>query len=185
MITTSTTEFAEKSATATEPADASATLNRLLADCGFAVVGSQTLPGRPGLFAPVPEGLHERVRARLQDGYSHGLYSHQALAIQQSLDGHDICLSTPTASGKSLVFMATAAHELLSDDFARVLVLYPAKALIQDQLAKWQAAFAGQDMSQLEQDEEREPGREAGPRRRRRRGGRGKRGHAAQHPKPQ
>src|SRR5207247_10963368 len=37
----------------------------------------------------------------------------------------------------SLVFMASAAHELLSDNFARVLVLYPAKALIQDQLTKW------------------------------------------------
>src|SRR5439155_11147800 len=49
----------------------------------------------------------------------------------------------------------------------------------QEQLARWQAAFAGQDLSQLEQDEEREPGHEAGPRRRRRRGGRGRRGHAA------
>ncbi len=33
--------------------------------------------------------------------------------------------------------MATAAHELLTDDDARILVLYPARALIQDQLARW------------------------------------------------
>lgn len=52
-----------------------------------------------------------------------------------------------------------------------------------EQLAKWQAVFAGQDLSQLEREEEREPGREGAPKRRRRRGGRGRHGHAPR-PKP-
>ncbi len=52
-----------------------------------------------------------------------------------------------------------------------------------DQLAKWQAAFAGQDLSQLERDDEREPPRD-GPKRRRRRGGRGRGGGRSSHPKP-
>jgi poly(A) polymerase len=47
-----------------------------------------------------------------------------------------------------------------------------------DQLAKWQAVFAGQDLSQLEREEERGPQREGAPKRRRRRGGRGRHGHA-------
>ena len=46
----------------------------------------------------------------------------------------------------------------------------------QEQLAKWQHVFAGQDMSQMEREER--PGH-VGPRRRRRRGGRGRR-----HPQP-
>jgi poly(A) polymerase len=45
-----------------------------------------------------------------------------------------------------------------------------------DQLARWQSIFAGQDLSQLPADDERgEKGRGEGPRRRRRRGGRGRR----------
>jgi DEAD/DEAH box helicase domain-containing protein len=142
MITPSSIEFAEspensKFIATPTAADSSAALQDILATCGFAVVGNQTLPGRPGTFVPTPAGLHERVRVCLQDDFPQGIYSHQAQAIQRSLDGDDVCISTATASGKSLAFMATAAHELLSDDFARVLVLYPAKALIQDQLTKW------------------------------------------------
>ena len=46
-----------------------------------------------------------------------------------------------------------------------------------EQLAKWQAIFAGQDLSQVEKDEERAPAaHREGPKRRRRRGGRGRRG---------
>ena len=132
-----TENFTAPTTLACEPADATAVLDRLLTECGFAAVGRQTLPGRAGKFVPVPEMLHPKVRACLQQTFPGGIYSHQAQAIQHSLDGDDVCLSTSTASGKSLVFMATAAHELLSSNLARVLVLYPAKALIQDQLAKW------------------------------------------------
>ena len=52
-----------------------------------------------------------------------------------------MCLATPTASGKSLVFMSVAAHCTLTDRFAKVLAIYPAKALIQDQLTKWEEAL--------------------------------------------
>lgn len=38
-----------------------------------------------------------------------------------------------------MVFMTLAAELTMRDRFARVLALYPAKALIQDQLPKWQA----------------------------------------------
>ena len=51
-----------------------------------------------------------------------------------------------------------------------------------DHLARWQAVFAGQDLSQLEHDEEERPAGPKqhgdGPKRRRRRGGRGRRGGA-------
>ncbi|OGA40581.1 MAG: hypothetical protein A3G24_19280, partial [Betaproteobacteria bacterium RIFCSPLOWO2_12_FULL_62_13] len=47
------------------------------------------------------------------------------------------CLATPTASGKSLVFMSVAANLIKRNANATILALYPAKALIQDQLNKW------------------------------------------------
>jgi len=119
---------------ATSPADV---LDRILAHCGFDTVTRRTLPGRKGAFVPVPQGLHQRVRAYLDNYFPRGIYSHQAQAIQHALAGDDVCLATSTSSGKSLIFMSTAMHELLRNNSARVLVLYPAKALIQDQLAKW------------------------------------------------
>ncbi|MGV3774110.1 MAG: DEAD/DEAH box helicase [Verrucomicrobiales bacterium] len=109
----------------------------ILGRSGFAVAGTQVLSGREATLAPVPALLHPEVRQALQADYPAGIYSHQALAIEQSLAGRDVCQATSTASGKSLPFMAVASHLLLSDPMARVLALYPAKALIQDQMAKW------------------------------------------------
>jgi DEAD/DEAH box helicase domain-containing protein len=96
-----------------------------------------TLEGRSATFKPVPSGLTPELRTALADRFSNGLYSHQSEALQAVLDGRDVCVATATASGKSLVFMTASVDALLRDRTARVLALYPAKALIQDQLEKW------------------------------------------------
>ena len=98
-----------------------------------------TVPGRDARFASVPDGLDVRLSSELKKRYPKGLYAHQASAISALLNGADVCLATPTASGKSLVFMTAAAHLMLHDAGAKVLAIYPAKALIQDQLAKWES----------------------------------------------
>jgi DEAD/DEAH box helicase domain-containing protein len=111
----------------------------VLRSSGLSLQETITLPGREAHHLPVPEGLHQKLDAELKRRYPEGLYSHQSNAIRMLLDGSDVCLATPTASGKSLVFMALAAELTLRGRFAKVLALYPAKALIQDQIAKWQA----------------------------------------------
>ncbi len=95
-----------------------------------------TLPGRAARYAAVPEKLHPEVRAYLDQEFGQ-LYAQQAGGLEAILNGHDICLATSAASGKSLVFMAAAVHRLLRHPNARCLVLYPAKALIMDQLKRW------------------------------------------------
>lgn len=97
------------------------------------------MPGRAAKQSPVPAALHDQLQSWLRSGHPDGLYSHQAAAIEACLGGAHVCLATATASGKSLVFMSIAADILLRDPNARVLALYPARALIQDQLAKWNA----------------------------------------------
>lgn len=67
------------------------------------------------------------------------LYTHQKLALESLKAGNDICISTSTASGKSLIFMAHALLRLLSHADERVLAIYPTKALAQDQLIKWRS----------------------------------------------
>lgn len=127
--------------------DGARILTGILEKSGFSVMGRQTLAGRSGNYSPVPVELHPEIRDLLENQHPQGLYSHQSKAIQSVLDGSDVCLSTSTASGKSLAFMAVSAHCLLSDNHARILVIYPSKALIQDQAAKWQKILEPMSMN--------------------------------------
>ena len=109
----------------------------LVRGAGLVATESVAISGSDARRSSPPEGLHERVSAVLLSSYPQGLYAHQAAALRHILDGEDVCLATPTASGKSLVFMTTAADLTTRNRSARALALYPAKALIQDQLMKW------------------------------------------------
>ena len=108
---------------------------------GYRILGQERLPGRPAKFLPIPLGLHANVRNLIAQSIPDGLYGHQAEAIDAGLEGSDICLATSTASGKSLVYNALASDTTLRDDHSRVIAFYPARALIQDQLEKWEAAL--------------------------------------------
>ncbi|MBI5016762.1 MAG: DEAD/DEAH box helicase [Deltaproteobacteria bacterium] len=116
-------------------------------DRGFEVVEQHVLPAREPTFSPIPETLHPALQEALAESFPQGLYSHQVDAISRAVAGDDVCVATSTASGKSLVFMATAANLLLNEPTMRVLALYPARALIQDQLDKWRAFAVGFGLS--------------------------------------
>lgn len=119
------------------PQSLSDAVTGIAAQCGFDVVDKTELPRREPRYLPVPARLDPPVRELLRSKHRAGLYSHQAEAIEAALDGDDVCLATSTASGKSLVFIAVAADLLRRQPDARVLALYPARALIQDQIEKW------------------------------------------------
>ena len=104
---------------------------------GIRITDQTELPPRTATFLQPPPELHADVRRYLDQRFPNGLYGHQSKAIAASLAGNDICLSTSTASGKSLVFMSAAADLLKRDGHARVVAFYPVRALIQDQLEKW------------------------------------------------
>lgn len=61
------------------------------------------------------------------------LYSHQAQAINNLYDGHDVIVSTSTSSGKSLIYQIPMLHELEKDANSRGMYIFPTKALAQDQ----------------------------------------------------
>ncbi len=61
------------------------------------------------------------------------LYSHQATAIDHALQGKNVLISTRTASGKTLGYMLPILEKLDNDERNRALLLYPTKALCQDQ----------------------------------------------------
>ncbi|HEX2051830.1 MAG TPA: DEAD/DEAH box helicase [Actinomycetota bacterium] len=116
-------------------------------EAALSILDRIDLEGRPARYLPVPQDLHPLAQEVLERSVPRGLYRHQAIAVAALLRGDDVALATPTASGKSLAFMAGAAHHLLSLHHSRVLALYPAKALIQDQLNKWQSFLGQLDLS--------------------------------------
>ncbi|MCX7770708.1 MAG: DEAD/DEAH box helicase [Proteobacteria bacterium] len=64
------------------------------------------------------------------------LYSHQKIAIENILAGKNVCISTPTSSGKTLVYHLPILKSFSEDRDSRFLLLYPLKALAQDQREK-------------------------------------------------
>ena len=113
----------------------------LCREIGLPIVDQIELPGRNPRFAPPPDNLPENIRSQLLNSLSNGLYSHQAAGIGIALEGQDLCVATSTASGKSLIFISVAANILSLDPQTRILALYPARALIQDQIEKWRSTL--------------------------------------------
>jgi DEAD/DEAH box helicase domain-containing protein len=112
-------------------------LHEILLEVGFDKLDSHIIGSRPARYLPVPTNLHPKIIDRLNRLYPGGIYSHQSEAIQDFMDGNDICLATATASGKSLVFSTIAANYALEDMNSLTIAVYPARALVKDQLDKW------------------------------------------------
>ncbi|AWM10768.1 DEAD/DEAH box helicase [Bradyrhizobium symbiodeficiens] len=105
----------------------------------FSVVEKIEIPPRSERLLPIPPdfsiGSIGQWLAKL-GGPDGALWRHQSLALGSIADGLNVVVSTGTASGKSLVFQAAIAKELTEGD-GKAIVLYPLKALLADQLARW------------------------------------------------
>ncbi|WP_304595825.1 DEAD/DEAH box helicase [Alicyclobacillus sendaiensis] len=86
--------------------------------------------------------LHKETIRYLQSSYPRGLYRHQLRAIERWCAGDDVCLATGTASGKSALFFTAGIETLAKRYKARVLAMYPTRALAQEQAARWRQALA-------------------------------------------
>ncbi len=102
---------------------------------GQNLTGAFTIPGQDARFAPIPEALDERLAKGLKARGLEKLYTHQTGAIQAALDGKNTLVVTPTASGKSLTYMLPIFQKKLKSPQSRALLLFPTKALSQDQQA--------------------------------------------------
>ena len=95
---------------------------------------AQVLPRRPADCRDVPGGLHPAIaRALAADGIER-LWSHQADAIDRLRQGRNVVVVTGTASGKTLCYNIPIVEAALTDPTSTALLLYPTKALTQDQL---------------------------------------------------
>jgi DEAD/DEAH box helicase domain-containing protein len=107
-----------------------------------AVAYRRFLPGSPSRFASPSRPLDEPVRRGLAALGVESLYSHQAEALDGVRSGRNVVVVTPTASGKSLVYMAPTLEMCAAGHGERALYLFPYKALAQDQ-ARTFRTFSG------------------------------------------
>ena len=108
-----------------------------------------TIPGQEVRHGETPAWLAgspiwPAVKAQTDGGQ---LYRHQAMGLELLDQGHNLVISTGTASGKSLVFQAPTLHHLATHPNATAIAIYPIKALARDQVLRWRnlAEAAGVD----------------------------------------
>ncbi|MCU1454471.1 MAG: helicase/secretion neighborhood putative DEAH-box helicase [Acidimicrobiales bacterium] len=107
-----------------------------------ALVHLERLPARPARYASPARAVAADLRERLAVHGIDDLWTHQAAAIDLIRDRQSVVIATGTASGKSLCYQLPIA-EAVADRVqpGTALVLFPTKALAQDQLR----AFAALD----------------------------------------
>ena len=112
-----------------------------------------TIPSQEARHGDAPAWLTDSpvwpaVKTQTCDGQ---LFLHQAMGLELLGQGHNLVISTGTASGKSLVFQAPALDHLATHPNATAIAIYPIKALARDQVIRWQsmAEAAGVDPSSI------------------------------------
>jgi DEAD/DEAH box helicase domain-containing protein len=64
------------------------------------------------------------------------LYSHQVEAIEEARSGENIVITTPTASGKSMIYMLSILEKIEQNRDTRAILVFPLNALARDQKYK-------------------------------------------------
>ena len=82
---------------------------------------------------------HPKIITALQQTGISQLYSHQRIAWDHSSKSENLVIISGTASGKSLCYYLPILDAMLKDPASRALLLFPTKALAQDQLHKIEA----------------------------------------------
>lgn len=111
----------------------------LIGDGSLTIIETIETPSRPERVRELPAAFrHGPIGEWLEHklGRSETAWNHQSLALEKIDRGANVVVATGTASGKSLVFQLAVLRELIEDD-GKAIVVYPLKALLADQLARW------------------------------------------------
>jgi DEAD/DEAH box helicase domain-containing protein len=118
------------------PQSSDEAIGAFLADPALAplVAAHRVLDPLPPRHAAWPDDLDPRLVSALRSRGVEALYTHQARAVAAVRAGRNVCVVTPTASGKTLCYNLPVLDAVARDPTARALYLFPTKALAADQL---------------------------------------------------
>lgn len=106
---------------------------RAAPDYADQIVHVHVEPAREAIFTDAPPALSDELSAALDRLGIERLYSHQSEALTHARNGRNVVVSTSTASGKTLCYALRLLDLLQQDPGARALLVFPTKALCQDQ----------------------------------------------------
>jgi DEAD/DEAH box helicase domain-containing protein len=95
---------------------------------------ARAIDPRDATHGEIDGGVHEAIQTALAGEGIDRLYSHQADAINHARAGRNVVIVTGTASGKTLCYTIPVVESFLADPLSTALLMYPTKALTQDQL---------------------------------------------------
>lgn len=108
---------------------------------GWSLAHTIQLPPRTKeLFSVADLILSPSTKKYLTDAVP-SVYQHQKEAIRAFLSGAHVCMTTGTASGKSLPFYVAGIEQLSKNPGSRVIAIYPMKALGYEQEERWKKAL--------------------------------------------
>ncbi|MBN2053810.1 DEAD/DEAH box helicase, partial [bacterium] len=111
-----------------------------------AVVHERYVESRPALYGETSYPLGDVLIAAMNRLGIQRLFSHQAEALDWLHRERDVVVTTPTASGKSLIYFLPILESVLAGHGATAVCLYPFKALARDQLGKLEKLAAALDL---------------------------------------
>ncbi len=97
------------------------------------MTGHTVLPEEEACYASTRRPLPKAIADLLKVLGADSLYAHQAEAMDHIRAGHDVVVTTPTASGKTFIYNLPFLERRLQDPEATAIYLFPLKALAQDQ----------------------------------------------------
>ncbi len=105
---------------------------------GQQVVHHEVLEARPARFGKNRIDWPKALEGAWKPMGIETLYQHQVSATDAVRKGENVIVSTPTASGKSLIYNLPVFEQIMGSPDSTALYLFPLKALAQDQLRSLQ-----------------------------------------------
>ena len=104
-------------------------------DAAGRIAHVEAIPARDAIFGDLDPPLPPPLAAALAGRGITRLYRHQARAVSLIRQGTHTVVAAGTASGKSLCYQVPIAEAVLAERRATALLVFPTKALTQDQFA--------------------------------------------------
>ena len=97
------------------------------------ISSTTTYPARPSQLTSFPDEIHPFLRKALKNNGIDSLYSHQLETWQIVRSGNHCIVATGTSSGKTLCYLLPILQKSLEIPNSSALLLYPTRALANDQ----------------------------------------------------
>jgi DEAD/DEAH box helicase domain-containing protein len=116
-------------------------VENFLSTINWGLAGKVSIPATEAKYYSVQDLSLSNASKKLLGTFEKGIYLHQKDAIRLAKEGKNVCISTGTASGKTLAFQIAAIEKLSRDNSSRIMAIYPMKALGREQEERWDDAI--------------------------------------------